>query len=287
MHVNWPDALIRELAERRCCVFMGAGASAGSVGQDGTTRPPAWEGFLAALSERMNTAAEKTTADELIAEKKFLEAAEIIYADITQPDFSQFIRDTLVAPRFQPSAIHEVVLQIDPKIVITTNYDDIYDNYCRTGDAADGYNVSKYYDSHIVSDLRSPVRLIVKAHGCISDPTKIVLTRSSYFEQRRTHENFFKILDAIFLSSSLLFLGYSFSDPDFQLVLENANIAAPASHPHFAVVSDNIHPAVKMSWAKAYNIHFIEFPDGQYDKLNEGLTVLAAEVVDFRSKHLA
>ena len=95
--MNWPDALIRELAERRCCVFMGAGASAGSVGQDGVTRPPTWEGFLVALTDKMNTAAEKTTAEALIAEKKFLEAAEIIYADITQPDFSQFIRDTLVA----------------------------------------------------------------------------------------------------------------------------------------------------------------------------------------------
>jgi len=285
--MNWPEALIRELAERRCCVFMGAGASAGSVGQDGITRPPTWEGFLVALSEKMNTGDEKATAGSLIGERKYLEAAEIIYADITPPDFSQFIRDELVAPRFQPSPIHEAVLQIDPKIVVTTNYDDIYDNFCRTGDAADGYNVSRYYDSHIVSDLRSPVRLIVKAHGCINDPAKIVLTRSSYFEQRRAFENFFKILDAIFLSSSLLFVGYSFSDPDFQLILENANIAAPESHPHFAVVSDAIHPAIKMSWSKAYNIHFIEFPDGDYDKLNNGLSDLAAEVVDFRSKHLA
>ena len=84
-----------------------------------------------------------------------------------------------------------------------------------------------------------------------------------------------------------MFIGYSFSDPDFQLVLENANIAAPTSHPHFAVVSDAIHPAIKMSWSKAYNIHFIEFPEGEYDQLNDRLSVLAAEVVDFRSKHLA
>lgn len=285
--MNWPEALVRELAERRCCVFMGAGASAGSVGQDGSTRPPTWEGFLVALSAKMNTAKEKETAEALIGEKKFLEAAEIIYADVAQPDFSQFVRDTLVVPRFQPSPVHEAVLQIDPKIVITTNYDDIYDNYCRTGDAAVGYNVSRYYDSHIVSDLRSPVRLIIKAHGCINDAAKIVLTRSSYFEQRRAYENFFKILDAIFLSSSLLFVGYSFSDPDFQLVLENANIAAPKSHPHFAVVSDAIHSAIKLSWSKAYNIHFIEFSDGNYEELNNGLAGLAADVVAFRSNHLA
>ena len=213
--MNWPDALIRELAERRCCVFLGAGASAGSLSQDGKTRPPTWEGFLVGLSEKMNTAAEKTTAEELIAEKKYLEAAEIIYADITPPDFSQYIRDTLVAPRFQPSPVHESVLQIDPKIVITTNYDDIYDTYCRTGDAADGYNVSRYYDSHLVSDLRSPVRLIVKAHGCISDAAKIVLTRSSYFEQRRAFENFFKSLTQFFCPAAFCLLAIVFQTQIF------------------------------------------------------------------------
>jgi len=266
---------------------MGSGASAGCVGLDGITKPPDWEHFLRDLRKRMQNEGEKLTADQLINEKRFLEAAEIIRADVSQPDFAQFIRDTLVAPRYSPSAIHRAVLNIDPKVTITTNYDDIYDTFCRCGDAENGYNVAKYYDSHIVSDLRSPVRLIVKAHGCISDPAQIVLTRSQYFEQRRNHGNFFRVLDALFLSSSILFVGYSLSDPDIQLVLENANIAAPASHPHYAVIADDVHPALMLSWAKAYNIQFLKYPAGQYDVLNQELQKLAEEVNAFRETHTA
>jgi SIR2-like domain len=285
--INWPDALVRELAERRCMVFLGAGASAGCVAAtDKNRKPPTWESLLRTLLSKMTDDSQKSIADDLIGEKKLLEAAEIICANVAKPDFSQFIRDTFVAPRFQHSLIHEAVLSIDPKVTLTTNYDDIYDAYCRSGDATDGYNVVKYYDSHLVSDLRSPVRLIVKVHGCVSNPGQIVLTRSQYFEQRRNHSNFFRILDALFLSSSLLFIGYSLSDPDIQLILENASIAAPMSHPHYAVVSDDVHPALKLSWSKAYNIHFLDFPAGEYQVLNDSLNELAADVEAFRATHL-
>ncbi|MBY0585805.1 SIR2 family protein, partial [bacterium] len=111
-------------------------------------------------------------------------------------------------------------------------------------------------------------------------------SRSQYFEQRRVYGNFFRVLDALFLSSSLLFIGYSLSDPDIQLVLENANIAAPASHPHYAVVADDVHPALKQSWSKAYNIHFLEFPAGNYNALNESVKELAERVVAFRANHI-
>ena len=281
------EALILELAARRCMVFLGAGASAGCLGLDGKTRPPTWAAFLTDLVSKMPHLEQRAIATGLISEQRFLEAAEIICADVPSPDFSQFVRDTFVAPKYTPSPIHQAVLKIDPKVTITTNYDDVYDSYCRTGDAIEGYNVVRYYDSHLVSDLRSPVRIIVKAHGCVSNPANIVLTRSQYFEQKRLHTNFFRVLDALFLSSSLLFVGYSLSDPDIQLVLENASIAAPRSHPHYAVVSDDVHPALKMSWSKSYNIHFLEFPAGDYSVLNASLHDLQSRVVAFRAGHIA
>lgn len=280
----WPDSLVRELAAQRCIVFLGAGASAGCVSGMGA-RPPNWEEFLTRLIDKMRRPDEQHTARQLVGEKKFLEAAEIIRADVNAPDFAQFCRDQLLNPRFLPSEVHRAVLRIDPKIVITTNYDQIYEDLCRQGDAADGYNVSRYYESHLVSDLRSPVRLIVKAHGCVSDPSQIVLTRSSYFEQRRDFAQFFRVLDALFLCSSILFIGYSLSDPDIQLVLENANIAAPRAHPHYAVISSNVHPALKSSWEKAYNIDFLTFDAGDYAQLNSDLSALAEAVDAYRESH--
>lgn len=280
--MNWPKALITELASRRCIVFLGAGASAGCLSQDGTKRPPTWRQFLDGLILRMNSRIDEAIIQEFIRKEKFLEAAEIIKKNISPADFSAFIREELVVPRYSQSKMHECVLEIDPKVVVTTNYDTIYDSYCQTGTAIEGYNISKYYENHIVPDLRSPVRLIVKAHGCISDPSQIVLTKSEYFTVKQLYSNFYKVLDALFLTHTILFLGYSLTDPDIQLVLENINISVQSAHPHYFVTGNNINNAIKEAMKRSYNIEFIEFTAGDYDELNDGLFDLVESVKTVR-----
>lgn len=280
--MNWPKALVAELASRRCIVFIGSGASAGCLSQDDSKSPPTWSAFLQSLIDLMANRTDLPTIQDYIQKEKYLEAAEVIKKNISPADFSAFIREELVTPRYKPSKIHESILEIDPKILITTNYDDIYDSFCRTGAAHEGYNVSKYYDSHIISDLRSPVRLIIKAHGCISDASQIVLTKSEYFRVRQKYANFYKVLDSLFLTHTILFLGYSLTDPDIQLVLENVNIAAPSSHPHYFVTGNNVNQAIKLANKSAYNIEFIEFTAGNFAELNDGLTELAESVKEHR-----
>jgi hypothetical protein len=280
--MNWPKALITELVSRRCIIFIGSGASAGCISIDGAKRPPTWNRFLSSLIDMMHDKDDMPSIDDFLKKEKYLEAAEIIKKNTSPADFSAFIREELVTPRYKPSEIHKAILRIDPKIVITTNYDDIYDAFCRTGAAQEGYNVSKYYDSHIISDLRSPVRLIIKAHGCISDSSQIVLTKSEYFQVRQKFSNFYKVLDSLFLTHTILFIGYSLTDPDIQLVLENVNITAPSSHPHYFVTESNLHSAIKDANKRAYNLEFIEFPIGEYDELNTGLIELTEIIEEHR-----
>lgn len=280
--MDWPVALIAELAARRCIVFLGAGASAGCLSTDKTCSPPLWQAFLSQLKAAMPAGTDITSIDNLIAKERYLDAAEVILGRVTAADFTRIVRQSFVTPRYCASKIHEAVLDIDPKVVVTTNYDDIYDNYCRTGMASDGYNVCKYYEQHLVNDLRSPVRLVIKAHGCVSDPSRIVLTRSQYFKERQQHGSFYQVLDALFLTNTILLLGYSLSDPDIQLVLENSNIAAQSSHKHYAFVSDELHPDIEQAISNTYNIHFIKYPKGKHDEAEKALIELAQEVTQFR-----
>jgi hypothetical protein len=175
MPVEWPPTLVTELAERRCIIFMGAGASIGSTAEDGLRHPPNWEKFLRDASDLIPEEADKKLARALINKNQFLDAAEVITDRSNQADFANYLRDTFIQPRFTPSDLHQTVLEIDPKIVITTNYDEIYDHYCVSGNAESGYNICKYYDRYAVENIRSRVRLVIKAHGCVSDPTPIVL----------------------------------------------------------------------------------------------------------------
>jgi hypothetical protein len=278
----WPAALVSELAARRCIPFLGAGASASSVGADGVTHPPLWTAFLGALRAACPAGSDLSAIDDLIAKDKLLDAAEVLVAKIPTADFTRVVREQFVQPRFTNSSIHLSVLTLDPKIVVTTNYDDIYDGFCRTGQAHDGYNVCKYYEEHLVNDIRSPVRLIVKAHGCVSDPSRIVLARSQYFRVRQSYGVFYSVLDALFLTNTMLFVGYGLSDPDIQLVLENASIAARSAHPHYALVEDNIQPDVEAAARVSYNIHFIKYPIGRHDIAELAMRELAEAVTQFR-----
>lgn len=278
----WPKALITELASRRCIIFIGSGASAGCISADGTKSPPLWSSLLNSLIDLMTDKTDLPIIEDFIRKEKYLDAAEIIKKNIPPADFSSFIRESLVIPRYKQSYMHEAILEIDPKVVITTNYDDVYDRFCRTGAAYEGYNISKYYDRHIISDLRSPVRLIIKAHGCISDASQIVLTKSEYFKAKQVFSNFYKVLDSLFLTHTILFLGYSLTDPDIQLVLENVNIAAPSSHPHYFVTGNSINSAIKQANKLAYNIEFIEYTAGNFSELNDGLLELKDNVKRYR-----
>jgi hypothetical protein len=265
MPIEWPSALVTELAERRCIIFIGAGTSMGSLAEDGVRRPPDWEKLLRGAAQLVQKDSDKKRALALINKYQFLDAAEVI-TDCSNPaDFTNYLRDSFVQPRFLPSELHKIILEIDPKIVITTNYDEIYDHYCISGHAESGYNICRYYDRFAVENIRSRIRLVIKAHGCVSDATKIVLSRSSYYKAKRDYPGFYQLLDALFLTHTLLFVGASLTDPDIQLVLENANLSVPSAHPHYALVEKTRHESIKAAVKETNNVELIEYPRKRHD----------------------
>lgn len=283
MLIEWPAALVTELAERRCIIFMGAGASMGSLAEDAVRRPPDWGKFLRNATNLIPNEADRKQALALINKYQFLDAAEVI-ADRSNPaDFSNYLRDTFVQPRFSPSDLHKIVLDIDPKIVITTNYDEIYDHYCISGHADSGYNICRYYDRFAVENIRSRIRLVIKAHGCVSDATKIVLSRSSYYRAKRDYPGFYQLLDALFLTHTLLFVGASLTDPDIQLVLENANLSVPSAHPHYALVEKTRHQSIKDAIKKTHNVELIEYPRKKHEAAVTAMEDLRDKVIGQRS----
>jgi hypothetical protein len=281
--VNWPDSLVTELAERRCVVFLGAGASAGCVGADGVTRPKDWEGLLkdAADTARLGPD-DRAGFDTLLNEKSYLDAAQVVMDKLDAAQRTQFFRRTYLTPRFQPSALHRAVAEIDPKIVVTTNYDTLYENYCQQGDAVNGYNVCLYYNTHAINDIRSDIRCIIKAHGSVTDPSNLVLTRASYFEARREHPEFYSVLDALFLVNTILFIGAGLNDPDIQLVLENASISAPSAHPHYALVSGGRHASLVSVIKRTYNIQLLEYEPGRHEQAATAVEELRDRVLERR-----
>jgi hypothetical protein len=281
MAIHWSDSLLAEVAERRCILVLGAGASASSVNAAGVA-PASWTQFLANGIERIPAPADRAAAIELLESGYALDSAQILADSLGAGDFAIFIRDELETPGFLPSELHELVLRIDPKVIVTTNYDRILES--AVAGVAAGYNVSHYYDDHLVNDLRSTRRLIIKAHGCVSDPQRVVLTRKQYFAARRDFPQFFAALDALFLTSTLLFIGSGFSgDPDIELLLQNVNISAPSDHPHYTIIEDGRHSSVIRAIEETHNIKFLQYEQGEHSQVIDALRVLADSVEGYRA----
>lgn len=281
--IDWPSTLIKEIADRRCIIFLGSGASAGSVSAvDPTKHPPTWRNLLTTAKDRfLRDADDRDAVTDLLNNNHFLDAAQVIHDRSNRADLYDFFRDEFDRPNYQPNDIHRLVLELDPKTVITTNYDRIFDNLCNPG-----FNVCIYYQDHALNDIRSTTRVILKAHGCISDPTRIVLTRAQYFEMRLKHPAFYRLLDALFLTNTLLFIGCSMTDPDIQLVLENANIAVPCVNRHYAVVEETgRHRSITDAIRTTYNLALLEYPAGQHQEVADSLRELVGEVQAYRSTH--
>jgi hypothetical protein len=76
-------------------------------------------------------------------------------------------------------------------------------------------------------------------HGDISSPDSIVLTSQDYDRLILRSPFVRTFLQAVFLNFTLLFIGYSVSDPDFQLVLKELNlIFEGTTPPHYALLPD-------------------------------------------------
>jgi hypothetical protein len=72
-----PTSLVREIAARRCVLFLGAGVSASaSDPADPTNRPKTWPEFLADATALIHMSKHKKTIAKLIKEKKFLLACK-------------------------------------------------------------------------------------------------------------------------------------------------------------------------------------------------------------------
>jgi hypothetical protein len=284
--IAWPPSLVAEIAERRCVIVLGAGVSASCRDNDGSA-PRGWESLLTLLRGKVVSAADSAEAEKEIVAGHFLDAAQIVVDALPPQEVAEVIRDEFQRRQFAPSALVKNIASLDAKVVITTNYDEIYERYCQQGLAGESraYVVKRYHDDNVLDEIRSTTRLIMKAHGCVTDPSQIVLSRSQYYEARESRPAFFRVLDSLFLTSTLLFFGSSLSDPDFHLLLENANMAARSVYPHYAIVESGRHPAMKRAIRATYNIQLLEYEPGNHHQVESAAEELVDLVSAFRADH--
>lgn len=281
--INWPLHLISEIARRRCILFLGAGVAASAKTPDGK-QPKEWKEFLTAALNLVNSPQTKEGISKLIDENKLLLALQVIYDGVDRGQYNSLMDDCFNDSRFKPSDLHKVIFDLDLKIVITTNFDKIYEKHC-FATANEGFKIINYYNESLGDEIRTDTRLIIKAHGSIDEISKMIFTKEQYHKAKENHASFYEILKALLLTNTCIFIGCGMDDPDVLLLLEEVRVTANSSRPHYALLRKDSHTSfVKKDLQSTYNVACLEYGPDHVDLITD-LKELLVRVESMRAQN--
>lgn len=281
---RWPEHLVDQVAARNYVLVVGAGASKGCTNSAGSS-PPSWEELLTKLIASHTSGMSRTAAKSAVARGDYLEAAELLRVKARtsgkEQDFLNLIAEQTdggqkTEQQFQPSTLHETLLRLDPHVLVTTNYDKVLERA-----TSNGYKLHMYNSSNLGSELRAGSPVLVKIHGTVDHAQELILTRSDYTRLRKDGAHALEVVQALLLTRPALFVGYSFSDPDVHLILENILGATGSVPSHYLLTGDSIPEHVREIYRYCYGTSVIRFKSGDFGEMHR-MVELLAEAVELR-----
>lgn len=281
--INWHADIIEDIARRKCVIFIGAGVSKNSTNAAGV-RPKDWREFLDHASDKTSKPA---VIRRLIRQGDFLTACEVIRNDLGREDFNHLVRTEFQTPEFQHADIHKHIFNLDSRIIATPNFDKIYDVYAEHTTFGN-INIKTYYDDDIADVIRRPEPVILKVHGTITSPDRLIFSRKDYSKARTESRNFYQVLDALSITHTFIFIGCGPNDPDVRLLLEDYNYRFRFNKKHFIISPKNATDKHVLSILEdTMSLRTIEYDSrNNHIELTESLETLVS-IVETRRQELA
>lgn len=277
----WPDNLVEELAYRRCLIFLGSGISATAKNDDGES-PDTWGAFLDNVKSKMKNPSgdDKKFVEDMLKKQNYLLALQAIADLCDSGEYSNYLKSQYLRGKYKPSKVHELIKDLDSKIVVATNFDKLYEGLCHEPE----YITFDYTDTRsIIGSIKAPENIIIKAHGSIDDTEKLIFTAKQYYQAQEKYPEFYHLMTALFLTHTVVFFGYSLNDPDINLLLQFLHNTANSSCPHYMIDKKGNKPQLVKHWKDTYNVSLLEYGD-DYSCLESSLEELRDLVVDLREE---
>jgi hypothetical protein len=212
----WPDELTPELRARAdalaargrhgdLALFLGAGVSM-------PAGLPRWGELIDRLAARAGMTAEDR--DELAGVRSALDQATIVARWLERGGESIGTAVNAVMRGHDRYALtHALLAALPVREVITTNYDRLFDEAWAHSDPG-GISV-------LPDGIRpNGRRWLLKMHGCLSKPERVVLTRSSYIRYDEGLPALAGLVQGLLLTRHILFVGFSLSDDNFHRLVD-------------------------------------------------------------------
>lgn len=189
--------------EDKLIIFVGAGISKNS-------NLPDWEQLIKVFVNKLNyplNEGKKLSSDE------YLKIPQYYYNIFGDEDYKKVIREELDVER-KPNDIHELIFKLNPKHIITTNYDRLLEATIIEQRMLFDV-ISK--DKDLLDSKKS--KYIIKMHGDIKELDNIVLKENDYLNYSQNHILIETCIKSLLVSNTFLFIGYSLNDYNLKQII--------------------------------------------------------------------
>ncbi len=231
MQNSIPTPLLNAVKRGKCILFVGSGLSV-------VAGFPTWKTLIAKLIDEVA----KSFPDQALDIKSYVKTGDLLtLAEFTRSkvganEYASFLKRIFNQP-LPPHRVHKLIARTAYRAIITTNYDRLLETAITFEKGQPPNTFTSDSVSSLATALSTPDLFLFKLHGDTTSPESIILTAQDYdrLTLRSLHVRSF--LQSIFLNYTLFFVGYSLSDPDFQLVLKELTAIFQGYTPqHYALI---------------------------------------------------
>lgn len=275
--ITWPSNIVKAIARRRAVLVIGSGVSANSEAPDGR-RPPTWGTFLETTNGKLG--GRHRHIKDSLKRYNYLDACEYLREALSDT-WNDIIRDNFSTPQYKAASIHEAIFNLDCRIVLSLNFDKIYENYALSrGEGT--FFIKNYHDDDIRQVAAGEDRYILKPHGSVDTISKLIFTTKDYAEARTKYSAFYELITSLLHTHLIVCIGCGLSDPDMQLIFEDYRFKFSETS-HYIILAKTIpDPQVRLI-KNTRGLNVIQYsPRDNHKELTDSLHQLARLVSDHR-----
>lgn len=222
-----PKPLLDDIVENRCIPIIGAGFSRNATVEGGQLMP-LWEDIAKLFGKQLG---------EDYTFKHALDPVSDFCHLFGKAKTVEQIREALFTGKVTPGEAHLAFADLPFNTVITTNFDFLLElSYQQKGrriiPILDEDQLSSSDIGIPRGDNENSNVIILKIHGDVNHPKKMVITESEYDSFVKDHPLMSACILYLLITKTPLFIGYSLDDPDFRSIWHIVRTSLGNLHRH-------------------------------------------------------
>lgn len=235
--------------------FIGAGVSR-------LSNYPGWKDLINTFAEKLGL--ETKGENEDYSSSEYLSIPQKYYYSINKDDKKYYeLIDSCLGVERDSNEIHDIILSLKPKNIITTNFDKLIEQTVSKHGLF--YNVISSDESLKVGETD---RLILKIHGDLKS-RNIVLKEEDYLNYSEKFKLIENAVKYIFSTNTVVFIGYGVEDYNIKLILNWVKSVQGDNfkNPYFIYLEDNKLNEIDIMYYESRGLNIIDINELTDSKL--------------------